>query len=130
MQEVALVFDKQGRSLCWHKSKNPNAAYIEDSHDLWTFLWDNRSIIGGVAHTHPWDGEAWPSHTDVTTFDAIERGLGIRLIWPVVTFSDVGYWQWSDLDNAYVRLSSSPTVVVDVEELRNRSRVPVENKEN
>lgn len=56
MQEVALVFDKQGRSLCWHKSKNPNATYIEDSHDLWTFLWDNRNIIGGVAHTHPWTG--------------------------------------------------------------------------
>jgi proteasome lid subunit RPN8/RPN11 len=122
MIEVALVFDRQGETLSWHRSKNPSASYIEDSHDLWTFLWDNRNIVGGVAHTHPWDGPAWPSHTDVTTFSAIERGLGVRLVWPVITFSDEGYFAWSEEEKNYVRLSSPPIRVVDVQELRHKSK--------
>lgn len=122
MIEVALVFDKEGKTLRWHLPPGRNSGYIPDSHDLWTFLWDNRNIIGGVAHTHPWDGPSWPSHTDVTTFSAIERGLGVRLIWPVITFSDEGYFAWSDEEKKYVRLSSAPLSVEDVQELRNKSK--------
>lgn len=122
MMEVALVFDKEGKTMTWHLPPGRSGGYIPDSHDLWTFLWDHRDTIGGVAHTHPWDGAAWPSHTDVTTFNAIERGLGVRLTWAVITFSDEGYFAWSDEKKQYERLSSSPIQVEGVQELRNKSK--------
>lgn len=121
MIEVALVFDKEGKTLLWHLPPGRSQVYIPDSQDLWAFLWDNRSIIGGVAHTHPWDGEASPSYTDVTTFSAIERGLGVRLVWPVITFTDEGYFAWSDETKQYERLSMPPVQVVDVAEIRSLS---------
>ena len=121
MIEVALVFGKSGETLLWHLPPGRSQVYIPDSQDLWAFLWDNRSIIGGVAHTHPWDGEASPSYTDVTTFSAIERGLGVRLVWPVITFTDEGYFAWSDETKQYERLSMPPVQVVDVAEIRSLS---------
>jgi hypothetical protein len=71
---------------------------LPDNRGLWDILWDNRAILGGVAHTHPWSGSAGPSSTDVTTFAAVEKGLGMRLVWPVVTFSEVGYFTWAGPD--------------------------------
>lgn len=120
--ETGLVFDQQGRTLYWITHPGREAGYIPDSHSLWEFLWENRHTIGGVAHTHPWHGEASPSRTDVTTFDAIERGLGIRLVWPVITFTDEGYFAWSEESQGYLRLSEPPVRVADVDELRRQSR--------
>lgn len=90
--EQALVFDKEGKALFWLGPKNNTAGSIPDSHLLWDRIWTNRHDIGGVAHTHPWDGEVWPSGTDLTTFDAIERGLGQKLVWPILTFTEVKYY--------------------------------------
>lgn len=118
--EAALVFDKEGKTLLWH-TPMAGSAYIPDSMDLWEFLKANPKIIGGVAHTHPWKGSAWYSRTDVTTFSAIERGLGVKWIWPVVTFSEVrsyekngpGLWDYGvcTLD-----------LPVEVDELRRKSK--------
>ena len=93
--EVGLVFNKQGELLYWHVPTNRSVVAIPDSRDLWEVLWRHRAVLGGVAHTHPFSGFARPSSTDVTTFAAIEQGLGRRLIWPVVTFVDVGYFTWA-----------------------------------
>lgn len=92
--EVAMVFHKRGQPLHWHLPPDRSSGYIPDSRDMWDILWNSKDILGGVAHTHPWDGEAWPSQTDVTTFAAVEAGLGQRLVWPVVTFSQVKYFVW------------------------------------
>lgn len=92
--ETALVFDKWGEPIFWHIPADRSQGAIPDSRDLWQILWENRERLGGVAHTHPWTGPCWFSSTDVTTFAAIEAGLGQRLIWPVVTFSEVGYFEW------------------------------------
>jgi len=95
MIEVAMVFDKEGRAIHW-PSPQGSAGSIPDSRSLWDILWENRAILGGVAHTHPWDGEPHPSSTDVTTFAAIEAGLGFRLVWPIVTMTQVGYYEYND----------------------------------
>ena len=84
--EVAMVFDKQGRPLYW---LNGRSAAVEDSRSLWEVVWENRENLGGVAHTHPWDGPTGPSGTDISTFAAIESGLGKRLLWPIVTMTHV-----------------------------------------
>jgi len=92
--ETALVFDDRGCVLFWHLPADRSQGAIPDSRGLWERLWENRERLGGVAHTHPWNGAAQPSSTDVTTFAAVEQGLGQRLIWPIVTFSEVVYFEW------------------------------------
>jgi hypothetical protein len=93
--EAGLVFDRQGNPIHWHLPPDRSAGMLPDSRQLWEILWENRARLGGVAHTHPWDGPPGPSGTDVTTFAAIEAALGRRLIWPIVTFSAVGYFAWT-----------------------------------
>lgn len=91
MMETALVFDLNGKTIYWHEPAGRTSGSLPDSQDLWDVLWENRHRLGGVAHTHPWNGPAVPSTTDVTTFAAVEKGLGKHLLWPVVTFNDVLY---------------------------------------
>lgn len=119
--ETALVFDKEGKTLAWHEPAGRHGAALPDSRDLWKFLEQNVAVLGGVAHTHPWDGDAWFSGTDVTTWSAIERGLGVKLIWPVVTFTQVKNYVWvgpGKLDYGF----SPVALPVDVDGLRERSR--------
>jgi hypothetical protein len=92
--EAALVFDKWGVPIYWHTPPDRTMSSLPDSRGLWEVLWDNRADLGGVAHTHPWSGFSGPSQTDVTTFAAVEAGLGQRLIWPVVTFTHINYLVW------------------------------------
>ena len=94
MLEAALAFNTHGCELFWHLPENRSQGAIPDSQLLWQLLWEQREWLGGVAHTHPWNGESWPSSTDVTTFSAVEQGLGKRLVWPIVTFSEIRYFEW------------------------------------
>lgn len=89
MIEVGVVIGKDGSVLRWHEPPGRTGGSIPDSEDLWSFIWANRDRIEGYAHTHPWNGPAMPSYTDTSTFEAIERALGRRLLWWVVTFDDV-----------------------------------------
>ena len=91
MMETVLVFNRMGKTICFHEPAGQTSGSVPDTRSLWDILWEHRENLGGVAHTHPWEGPAQPSGTDITTFDAIERGLGKRLLWPVVTFTDVLY---------------------------------------
>lgn len=91
MIETALVFDKDGKTIHWHEPPGRNGGALPDSRDLWDVLWENRDRLGGVAHTHPWEGPTSPSQTDLTTFDAVERALGRQLLWPVVSFTHILY---------------------------------------
>jgi len=59
------------------------------------FALENRENLGGIAHTHPWHGDSWPSGTDITTFAAVEAALGRRLVWPIVTLSEVKTFRWT-----------------------------------
>jgi len=83
--ETIVVFDIHGKALYWH-DKDATTGYVPDADDLWDVLWENKDHLGGFAHTHPWEGAAIPSHTDLTTFAAVEKGLGKSLLWPILTF--------------------------------------------
>lgn len=91
--EVAMVFDENGKAIFWPSPKGNSQGSIEDSSVLWDRIWRNRDIIGGVAHTHPWNGTPSPSETDQTTWSAIDRALGRSLIWPIVSMDDVQYFK-------------------------------------
>ena len=123
MIEVALVFDQQGNTIHWHLPPGRSGGWIPDTRDLWEVLWENRDRLGGVAHTHPWVGPAWPSQTDETTFSAIERGLGKRLLWPIVTFQEVRiFMRGGLLDDEYLPVNACTLVNLDVEGLLDRSK--------
>ena len=123
MHEVALVFDKQGNPMRW---SDGGGASLPDSSDLWAFLWEHREEIGGVAHTHPWDGPTGPSGTDMTTYVAIESGLGKKLIWPIITMTHEFYFRMSVDEDVYFEMfppfPNSQQWKDNVEELRRRSR--------
>jgi len=125
MIETALVFDKQGKTIHWHEPPNRTSGSIPDAQDLWDVLWDNRHRLGGVAHTHPWSGMANPSQTDLTTFAAVEKGLGRLLLWPVVTFSDVAYIVRDRSTGLYTRIDPKwlrhQVSIEGIDELRRRS---------
>jgi len=102
MIELAMVFAKDGSALFWLGPNGCTSGSVPDSHVLWDRIWRNREVIGGVAHTHPGDGPTGASHTDLTTFAAIESGLGKRLIWPIVSSTHVSFFQYWELSKSYV----------------------------
>lgn len=131
--ETGLVFDKFGVPIFWHVPPDRSCAALPDSRTLWEILWDNRNTLGGVAHTHPWYCAANPSTTDLTTFAAIEAGLGKRLVWPIVTFSEVGYYSWvgpKRLDYAPTKERRFRLDPGDIQRLRELSREENHQQEN
>jgi len=79
--EAGVLLDKKGEVLYWHLPNNRSGGALPDSVDLWSVFWENRNNISGFAHSHPGFGRTGPSHTDITTFNAVESGLGIKLDW-------------------------------------------------
>ena len=124
--ETALVFNREGTALIWHTPHGRTQGSIPDSRFLWDMLWTFRHQLGGVAHTHPWDGHAAPSRTDVTTFRAIEVGLGRLLLWPIVTFTEVRWYGYDPYTGDYGEVGETVTAPLaanlDVDGLRALSR--------
>lgn len=146
MMETALVFDWEGRTIHWHEPPGRSGGALPDSRDLWDVLWEHRSKktggtgrLGGVAHTHPWDGPTGASGTDLSTFRAVELGLGQRLWWPIVTFTH-SHWFRRRANVSLAEMAAQPDqnffvdfrrdpkrpnpfyALEDIEELRARSR--------
>jgi len=101
MIETAMVFTRTGYPLFWLSPNGCTSSSVPDSEVMWDRIWRNRDCVGGVAHTHPWDGPSGASQTDVTTFAAIEAGLGKRLYWPIVTRTHVNYFAYHNEDHGY-----------------------------
>lgn len=93
MREAAVVIDMMGEAAYWHLPDDRTAGGLPDSHDFWMVLWNNRDDISGIAHSHP-NGFVGPSHTDITTFDAVERGLGQRLDWWILAGRILLHCHW------------------------------------
>jgi len=85
MREAGVLLDLRGEPLFWHTPNDRSGGALPDSQDLWDIIWANRDNLSGFAHSHP-SGFGSPSFTDITTFAAIESGLGRRLDW----------WIWAD----------------------------------
>ena len=92
--EVAFVFTDTGEVIHWHLPEGSTYYKIPDTRSLWEVLWENRDRVCGVAHIHPWYSPSGPSSTDVSTFEAIEAGLGQRLIWPVITMDQQAFFRY------------------------------------
>ena len=87
MREAAAVILNRGDVL-WHLPEHRSAHALPDSQELWATLWNYRDRLLGVAHSHPGRGRPSPSQEDLSTFSAVERGLGRRLRW-WITSADV-----------------------------------------
>lgn len=83
--EAGVLVDLEGKPIYWHTPSDRSTAALPDSRDLWMVFWENRERISGFAHSHPGTGVPGPSGTDITTFDAIERALGMRLYWWIIS---------------------------------------------
>lgn len=89
--EVGLIlgresfFDSREAPIHWYIPDDPSVAALPDSRPLWEMFWLNRDRVTGFAHTHPGSGIPGPSTTDLTTFAAIEAGLGTRLNWWILS---------------------------------------------
>jgi hypothetical protein len=121
MIETGVVVTAAG-SVFWHLPPGRTGGGIPDTRTLWEVLWEHRKDEGlGFAHTHPGSGVPGPSHTDVTTFSAVERGLGRRLTWWITNSSNTVALHWTGPgEHDY-----APSVVTDepdwVEQLRKHS---------
>lgn len=83
--ENGCVISNSGDVIYWHSPPWRNFASLPESRDLWEVLWTHRDELWGFAHSHPGNGNAYPSWTDITTFDGVELALGKRLKWPILT---------------------------------------------
>lgn len=93
--EAAVVLNHEWRPIAFHTPQDRTVASLPDSQSLWDILHTHRKDLLGVAHSHPGGGTPSPSYTDVTTFSALERGLGVgRLLWPIITEDAVRVFTW------------------------------------
>jgi proteasome lid subunit RPN8/RPN11 len=90
-----------GTAMHWHLPEGRNAGYLPDSRTLWDILWENRSKVLGFAHSHPGSGIPGPSWEDITTFSAIERGLGRRLHWWICSRDELVFVMHSGSQDKY-----------------------------
>lgn len=83
------MLSAEGEVLYEHAPAGATVVSLPDSRDLWEVLWEHRSVLGGVAHSHPGAGAPVPSSEDLTTFAACEAALGARLDWWIATADQV-----------------------------------------
>ena len=79
--EAAVLIDLDFKPIYWHLPQGRSSTYIPDSRSFWDVIWENRENLLVIAHTHPGKGRLMPSSEDISTFRAVEAGLGQRLRW-------------------------------------------------
>ncbi len=99
--ETAAVVARDGSVIRWHAPGDRTSVALPDSQDLWDVVWENRSRVEGIAHTHPGSGYPSPSREDLTTFEAVESGLGVRLKWWILSSDCSVLLEWSPRSGKY-----------------------------
>lgn len=127
MREVGVVVDREGQAIFWHVPAGRTAVTLPDSRSLWQVLWDNKDRVAGFAHTHPGSGVPGPSWEDVTTFSAIERGLGVRLDWWIATTNGFVVVRWEGPELYDYRTSPCDAEPEWLERLRELSEEVMKN---
>jgi hypothetical protein len=85
LEAGVLVNVDTNEVIDWNLPGGRSSVCLPHSRSHWEAIWNNRHLHLGFAHTHPGSGVPAPSHEDITTFDAIERGIGKPLIWWILT---------------------------------------------
>ena len=93
MKEARVIIDSTGQAFCWEQPEGRTSGSLPDDHSFWMTLWECRHELSGVAHSHP-SGCSSPSYTDLTTFAAIEAGLGFRLDWWILAGEILIHSHW------------------------------------
>lgn len=99
--EAGAVLAKDGTVVHWHLPADRSSGALPDSRPLWDVLWESRDRLAGFAHSHPGKGLPGPSETDLSTFEAVEAGLGIRLSWWITSETDLILVRWSAIAGRY-----------------------------
>lgn len=95
MIEAGVVVTMTG-AVYWHLPDGRSGGALPDSRRLWDVLWELRKEeFLGFAHSHPGSGTPGPSWTDLTTFAAVELGLGRRLDWWITSSNRVILLGWA-----------------------------------
>lgn len=94
----------RGEVIREHLPPGRSGGSLPDDRSLWDFIWENRDGISGIAHSHPGSGTPSPSHTDVTTFAAIEAALGKRLDWWIISSDSMVLVSWKGMTNASYKI--------------------------
>lgn len=112
--------------LYWHVPPNRSSTLMPDDQALWDAFWDNRTKALTFAHTHPGGGVPAPSFEDITSFSAIERGLGRSIEW-VIASSNAAIWlRMVDQKPEVFYVELGPSRHEWLTELRNKSNEPKE----
>lgn len=106
--EAGVLLDRKGEPLYWHLPRTRTVVSLPESPELWDVMWANRENISGFAHSHPGSGMPGPSYTDVTTFAALELGLGVRLDWWITSSDSFALIRWRGPD----RLGYAPHPII------------------
>lgn len=96
--EAGVIISTSGEPLYWHLPNTRTIVSLPDSRKLWEVFWNNKDIIAGFAHSHPGTGTPGPSHTDLTTFSAIELALGNRYDWWITSINKFIVVRWEGPD--------------------------------
>lgn len=99
--ETAAVIGTGNTVIYMHEPPGRSAAYLPDSQSLWDIVWESRSSVVGIAHTHPGTGYPGPSRTDLSTFEAMEKGLGKHLKWWILSASHSILLEWNPGNPGY-----------------------------
>ena len=94
MKEAGVLIALSGDPIFWHLPPGRTSVLLPDSQDLWDRIWEHRDILQGFAHTHPGSGIPEPSSEDLTTFAAVESGLGRRLRWWISSSNKTVVLEW------------------------------------
>jgi len=97
----AGVVVASGAPIFWHLPPGRSSGSLPDSRGLWDVLWEHRTNLDGFAHSHPGSGYPGPSGTDLTTFEAVEAGLGRRLKWWITSSDHMIVLTWNDSNPGY-----------------------------
>lgn len=92
--ETGVLVNLKGEPIYWHLPPGRNVILLPDSRDLWEVIWENRNDLLGFAHSHP-GRVPRPSLMDLTTFAAVEVGLGKRLLWWICSQDNLSTFTWN-----------------------------------
>ena len=121
MMEAGVLLGHNNSVIHWHTPNERSGGALPDSRDLWDIIWQNRAIVTGFAHTHPGSGVPGPSHTDITTFAAIEAALGKHLNWFILSSDSQALCLFDEGNIVVVNLNTQTNAMEWIGELRRLS---------
>lgn len=109
MMEAGALVGPSGL-LYLHTPEGRTEVRLPDSRSLWDLFLLHQKELVGFAHTHPGSGveACTPSQDDLSSFRAIERGLGRTLTWWILSSDTVVSYTFEEPDTYVGQLEEEP----------------------